>query len=79
LGHGPETLYSDDKENQVEAFYAGGLTMNRRDQLLDEYGIDYVIFGPLERELGADASAWNAGLTRVYSHAGYDIYEITSR
>jgi hypothetical protein len=78
LGHGPETLYSDDKENQVEAFYAGGLTMSRRDQLLDEYGIDYVIFGPLERELGADASAWNAGLARVYSHAGYDIYEITS-
>ena len=76
LGHGPETLYSEDKDQLVEDFYAGGLTMERRNQLLAEYEIDYVIFGPLERELGDDPSVWNAGLTRVYSQSGYDIYEV---
>ena len=76
LGHGPETLYSEDKDELVDEFYMGEVSMERRNQLLAGYGIDYVIFGPLERAIGDDASAWNAGMTRVYSQSGYDIYEV---
>jgi hypothetical protein len=51
-GHGPETLNSAEKQADVHRFFHSGTDGVWRMTLLQEYGIDYVIFGPVERRLG---------------------------
>lgn len=48
VGHGPETLHSEQKEQRAEQFYAGQLSAEERRALLAH--IDYVYWGLLERE-----------------------------
>lgn len=85
MGHGPETLFWQDKTAQVKQFYAGGMSTEEIAAFFAnpcEPGfscsgsIRYVMFGPLERALASDDNpAWAAGLSMIYNHNGYRIYE----
>ncbi len=74
IGHGPETLHFDDKKQQVERFYAGGLSDEERLALLKQ--VDYIFYGPLEQ---TDNNTWAVGLRLV---PGFDpgdpyvVYEV---
>ncbi len=75
-GHGPETLNARDKIDRVERFFSGELTPGEQRAMLQN--VDYVYFGPLERELAeTDAPAWFEGLRQI---EGFDnpvtIYEV---
>ncbi|MBN2303159.1 MAG: hypothetical protein JXQ72_01700 [Anaerolineae bacterium] len=78
VGHGPETIDADDKEDRVEAFFAGELDPAARRALLA--GVDYVFYGPLEvPEDGEPDRSWAEGLRLL---AGFDpadaytVYEV---
>lgn len=73
LGHGPETLDSDDKSELVEKFYRGELSPAEIQQLFSDFNIQYVMFGPLERKIKGD---WNSDLALIYDQDNYQIYEV---
>lgn len=80
VGHGPETLYSDVKKARAEAFFGGQLDAAERQALYAEFGIQAIIYGPLERALAADASApplWAADGEQVYDAGGFSIYRLS--
>ncbi len=61
IGHGPETLDWEDKEPQVDQFFAGTLDVEAQGALLAQ--VDYVFFGPLEQDRAGTADpAWAADL-----------------
>jgi hypothetical protein len=72
--HGPETLYSEDKEKQVAAFYEGEMDLSERDEWLAKLSVDYVWWGVLEREISDHPTT--EGLTVVYDRDGYVIFEV---
>jgi hypothetical protein len=78
VGHGPETLDAVHKEALVERFFRDQLTANERQSLYDTMRIRYIFYGSAERALsgGIDAPDWQDGLTRLYEHDGYLIYEV---
>ena len=53
LGLGPESLNSQEIIPRVERFYSSSETENERNKLLDEFSVDYVFYGPLEKALGS--------------------------
>ncbi|MBI5961082.1 MAG: hypothetical protein HY866_20250 [Chloroflexi bacterium] len=61
VGHGPETIHADEKEELVAQFFAGELDETARNDLLKD--VDYVFFGLLEQEKsGTLDPAWAQGL-----------------
>ncbi|NDJ79263.1 MAG: hypothetical protein GYB65_23680 [Chloroflexi bacterium] len=81
VGHGPETIDSNDKTELAEDFFARRLERDEALALLGE--VDYVFFGPLEEE-HADTPAWDLTteypfLVPVYARDGYTIYEVGPR
>jgi hypothetical protein len=60
VGHGPETINSEEKEKLAERFFAGELDADSRRALLAD--VDYVFFGPLEAEISDPARSWAKGL-----------------
>ncbi|PJF27541.1 MAG: hypothetical protein CUN53_03645 [Phototrophicales bacterium] len=84
MGHGPETLFWQDKTRTVEAFFSGSLSDAARATLFDPpcplperelclLPVNYVIAGDNERAFGAE-SAWAEGLALIYDAAGVRIY-----
>lgn len=76
IGHGPETADLDVLLPAVGRFFSSGNDEERR-QLLAEQRVNYVFWGPAERELGT----WNPGqlpdLIRVYGDQGYEIFRVS--
>jgi hypothetical protein len=53
VGHGPETVEFDQKKSLASRFFSGTRADDGwRRQFLEQYGIDYVFWGPNERKLG---------------------------
>jgi hypothetical protein len=79
LGHGPETVHSDDKRKLVAMFYDGSTSDEWRRQLLSNGSISYVFFGPLEKQLGHFDPSHAGYLSLEYDRAGYQIYRNLAR
>jgi len=48
--------------------------------LLADYGVDYVVVGPYEvADFGANAQLWAATSEPVYDFGGYSVYEVSQR
>ncbi|MFN2225922.1 MAG: hypothetical protein ACK2UY_06435, partial [Anaerolineae bacterium] len=75
-GHGPETLYNEEKKQAMDRFFDADTDDGWRQALLEEYGVDYVFYGPRERGLGG----WDPGgagyLTPILAQDGYAIYRV---
>jgi hypothetical protein len=64
----------DDRERDLKMMFQGGAEAQR---LLQQYGIDYVIIGPVETsELNADEGFFAATYQAVIDEAGYRVYHI---
>lgn len=79
LGHGPETIDSDDKEQLVTDFFSGRLSDAQYATVLEE--IDYVFYGPNERAEASNDSRtaqpeWAKNMRLVYSQGDYQIFEV---
>lgn len=77
IGHGPESVGLAELQPRVEAFYQTGTTDVERQAFLQEFGVQYVFWGPSERALGD----WNpeqvSYLQKIYDENGYAIFVIT--
>jgi hypothetical protein len=76
VGHGPETLYFDEKQEAVKRFFAAATGDGWRQELLAEYGIVYLFYGPDERALGDWDPAGAPYLAPVFDQQGYTIYRV---
>lgn len=76
IGHGPETLHSAEKQEDLGRFFDPATDDAWRQMLLRDFGLDYIFHGPHERELG-DWDPSNAQyLTPLYREGAYAIYEV---
>jgi hypothetical protein len=76
LGHGPESANVEQKRALVARFFREATDNAWRRQLLTEYGVDYVFWGPRERDLGAFQPSGVDYLQPVYGQNGYFVFEV---
>lgn len=76
LGHGPETLHSDEKRELVARFFAAGTDDAWRRSLLAEYNVRYLYYGPHERALGDFNPDEAVYLRRVYEAGEVVLYAV---
>jgi hypothetical protein len=76
VGHGPESVRAQQKKALVARFFGGSADDAWRQRLLGEYGVDYVFWGPEERELGAFDPVEIGYLKLVYDRVGYAVFEV---
>ncbi|RMF77288.1 MAG: hypothetical protein D6737_18170 [Chloroflexi bacterium] len=76
VGHGPETLFSDQREPQADRFFAGELSAEEREAMLNESGVDYIFYGPAERALSDANLALLNDYDLIYNQGDYQIYTV---
>ena len=75
-GHPFETVNAKKQEQAVIDAYSGRLDAAAVQALLDEYGVDFVFYGPRERSLGALPPM--SRLMPVYQHGEVTIYAVVA-
>lgn len=77
LGYGghlwSQGIKYEEREAEVKRIYAGGPDA---DALLDKYGIDYIVIGPLERAAGRVNDLYFAHFTQVGEVGEYHLYKV---
>jgi hypothetical protein len=76
LGHWTQTADFYGKRDMVAEFFAGGTDDARRQQILRQYDVDYVLYGPAERALGDYAPDRSAFLALAFSTSRVDVYAV---
>lgn len=71
-GHEMETLYFDNKESAMRAYFNGTIS----DEWLSQTSIRWILYGPLEEALTPDFSP-SPSLDLVYQNDSVEIYEVT--
>lgn len=75
LGHPVETLQLQETTQRVEAFYRGDLSEAEMTGLIHDFSIDYVFWGPAERELADGRELTHPCLSRTYGDQ-YQIFRV---
>lgn len=76
IGHGPESAGLEQLRPKVETIYSTGISESVRVQLMDELGVNYVIWGPAERNLGDWDPNFSAALEWKFSAGNYQVFEV---
>ena len=76
VGHGPESVRAGEKKALVARFFSATTDEAWRRQLLAQYGVDYVFWGPVEWALGDFDPGQAVYLGLVYEAEGYSIFEV---
>jgi hypothetical protein len=76
VGHGPESVHADEKKALVARFFDAATEDAWRRQLLSQYGVDYVFWGPVEQDLGGFKPEKVGYLEPVYEAGGYVLFEV---
>ncbi|MCX7680387.1 MAG: hypothetical protein N2508_00220, partial [Anaerolineae bacterium] len=76
LGHSFETVEFSRKEAMVAQFFARETDDSWRKTLLEEYGVDYIFWGPEERKLGGFDPHTASYLRAVYEVGEYAIFMV---
>jgi hypothetical protein len=76
VGHGPETVRFAEKKALMMRFFDAATDDVWRQGLLEEHGIDYVFWGPAERQIGDFDPEAASYLRAVYDADGYAIFEV---
>src|SRR5271157_357143 len=76
VGHGPESIHLKEILPQIEQFYSNSSSDLSREQLLKEFGIAYILWGPAEQKLGSWDPASANYLKKIYQENGYFIFEV---
>ena len=75
LGHGPETMESEEKRELVGLFFDATTDDTWRRRLLKQYGVDTIFWGPAERALGGFDPQAAPYLRQIYDKHEYAIFE----
>ena len=77
-GHGPESANLEFVLPRVEAFFDASTSERERAELLDEFEVDYVLWGPEERSLGSWRPEVSDLVWGVIKEGGYEVFEVIS-
>ena len=75
-GHGPESINKPEIEPQIAAFFSSQTEDSQRRELIDRFGIEYVFWGPDERQLGDWNPASASYLSLVKQQGDYALYQV---
>ncbi|MCK4489045.1 MAG: hypothetical protein KAU23_02235, partial [Anaerolineales bacterium] len=75
LGHGPETTNRDLVEQEIRRFFSLDSTDIDRKIIINKHGVNYILWGPLEKELGDWNPAEEDYLIEIYISDNYLIYQ----
>jgi hypothetical protein len=78
IGHGPETVNLEQKRPLVKKFYSAYTSDAWREAFLREWGIAFVIVGPVERAEGAADFSDKNYLGLAYDERAYRVYRVMS-
>ena len=73
-GHGPESVDLPRVSADLERFFSADLAPEARQEILQAYGIDYVLVGPEDGAVGAWYSPGGQDLQMVFNSGGYSLY-----
>ncbi len=76
LGHWAQTLDFQNKRTMVDAFFNAATTDDQRLQLLNEYSVSYLFYGPEEAKLGDYDPVGSPFLSEVYKNDDVTIYAV---
>jgi uncharacterized membrane protein len=76
LGHGLETMHAAEKERLVERFFDATTDDSWRQDLLEQYGVDYVFWGPAERAVGDFDPRRATCLREIYKTDEYWVFAV---
>jgi hypothetical protein len=76
IGHGPESLGLAEIQPRVEGFYQSQTSDAARAALLKQYGIRFVFYGPLEKNLGGWDPNGSRDLRLIYAQGGYELFAV---
>jgi hypothetical protein len=76
LGHGSETVRAEEKENIVRRFFQAQTGDAYREEILRQYNIACLFYGPAERAMGDFQPATRPYLEEVFINGRYTIYEV---
>ena len=76
VGHGPETVNSDEKRAQADRFFDGQTNDTWRLDLLRRFDVTYVYYGPKEQTNGAFDPHQVDYLEKIYDEAGVQIFKV---
>ena len=75
-GHGPESVNLENFEKAIQEFFTEETSKEARKNILDSNNVDFVFWGPYEKELGI----WNPGtdenMVIIYDHGNYKIFSV---
>ncbi len=74
IGHGPESVGLKEFSAQITKFFNQQTPDTFRQEFIAVHGVDYVFWGPNERQLGGWEPVDSDYLERIYSVSGYDIF-----
>ena len=77
IGHGPESANLDELLPVVSAFFDERGDAIQRRRFLEEQQVDFVFYGPFERDLGDWDPDSSSDLILRYNENGYRIYEVS--
>jgi len=79
LGHWAQTVDFYGKSTMVDEFFASSTNDARRQEILQQYGVDYIFYGPIERAMGSYTPQTSPILRRVYASSQVEIYQVQTR
>jgi hypothetical protein len=74
-GHGVETINQRSIELELKELFAGDIAKNEREAILDKYGIDYIVYGPIEQNEWIWSPEDDPLVDLVYYNQDYQIYK----
>jgi hypothetical protein len=76
VGHGPETVNSDEKRALAETFFGNTVDEAWRRTLLKKFQVRYVYYGPNEKAAGDFAPSQATYLREIYQNEDVQIFEV---
>jgi hypothetical protein len=78
IGHGPESINLGDNLPRINAFFNKDIADQERLAFIDEFSIDYLLWGPSERALGAWDPQQTPYLKKIYESRSYVVFRLNS-
>lgn len=76
LAHWAQTLDYYGKEQMVSEFFTEATSESRRNEILEQYSVDYIFYGPAERALGSYNPGNSPRLERVFESPEAAVYAV---
>ncbi|MFX1520058.1 MAG: hypothetical protein ACFFCD_09055 [Promethearchaeota archaeon] len=74
-GHDALTPFNDERDHTTQRFFDGGTSETERVEIIQQYQVKYIYYGPWESDKGFDPEN-SAYLREVYTNARVIIYEV---